>query len=130
MALCGAGSAFGQGARVPLPETLPDHPRLLLSAEEIDNLKALRAEDITRLELRAKFAESAVAMAGMSSGWSWNGGWSGDKFTGALTYPSLWAKNHWELRRRARISYWDSVQARQLVVLAGSLVMRGQADSG
>ncbi|MFQ5809835.1 MAG: alginate lyase family protein, partial [Armatimonadota bacterium] len=45
MVLCGAGSAFGQGERVPLPETLPDHPRLLLSAEEIAHLKALRAED-------------------------------------------------------------------------------------
>lgn len=87
-------------------------PRMM---QRRDALTALRAEDITRLELRAKFAESAVAMAGMSGGWSWNGGWSGDKFSGALTYPSLWSKNHWELRRRARISYWDSVQARQLV---------------
>ena len=77
--------------------------------------RALRSEDMTRLELRAKFAESAVAMASMSSGWSWRGGWSGDKFSGALTYPSLWSNNHWELRRRARIAYWDSVQARQLV---------------
>ncbi len=53
-------------------------------------------------------------MAAMSSGFG-IAGWAGDKFHGALTYPSLWSKNHWELRRRARISYWDSVQARQLV---------------
>ncbi len=40
-----AGATLGQGELVPLPDTLPDHPRLLLSAEEIADLRALRAAD-------------------------------------------------------------------------------------
>ena len=78
-------------------------------------LAVIQREDLHRLELRSRLRESAVAMAG----WSWMGGvssgWTGDKFSGGLSYPSAWSLNHYELRRRARIAYWESVQARALI---------------
>ncbi|MFW6312255.1 MAG: phage portal protein [Spirochaetota bacterium] len=41
--------------------------------------------------------------------------WGGQKFPGSLNYPSLWSANYTELRRRSRIAYWDSMQARSLL---------------
>lgn len=53
------------------------------------------------------------------TGWSWNGGlvgsWSGEKYPGALGYPGSWSLNYEALRRRSRIAYWDSEQARALL---------------
>ncbi|HET6499057.1 MAG TPA: phage portal protein [Coriobacteriia bacterium] len=72
------------------------------------------AADPVRLQARLDLMQSA-----MGSLWSWQGGysgtgWRGDKFSGALSYPSGWSFDHYELRRRARIAKWDSVQARAL----------------
>jgi len=53
------------------------------------------------------------------SGWSWNGGivqsWTGSKYPGALSYPGLWSLDYTALRRRSRIAYWESLQARALL---------------
>jgi len=54
-----------------------------------------------------------------SQDWSMTGGvysqWSGEKYPGALNYASLWSANYTELRRRSRIAYWDSMQARSII---------------
>lgn len=70
-------------------------------------------EDLARLEARARIWEAAAATAG----WSMPSlvSWAGEKYSGALTYPSVRTMNHPHLRRRARIAYWDSVQARALI---------------
>lgn len=51
--------------------------------------------------------------------WSWRGGfirdWIGDKFRGALNYPSKWKLDHYSLRQQSRIAWWDSVETRSLV---------------
>lgn len=41
--------------------------------------------------------------------------YTGNKFSGALNYPALWGANYTELRRRSRIAYWDSLQARSIL---------------
>lgn len=53
-----------------------------------------------------------------TSGWSWTGGvsmFTGEKWPDALNYAGLWSIDYRTLRRRSRIAYWDSVQARALL---------------
>jgi len=68
-----------------------------------------------RERLRQQLRYSTIA----SMGWSWSGGvassWTGEKYPGALNYAGLWNFNYEILRRRSRIAYWDSVQARALL---------------
>jgi len=67
----------------------------------------------SRMELRKRFYDSAMAVL-----WNWRGGfasWGGQKYPGALGYPSGWNLNHWQLRKRSRIAYWDSAEARALI---------------
>lgn len=72
-----------------------------------------QAEDATRLEARATIAKARVAMASMRTG---NGlGYGGDKYRGALSFDFVRTMDHVRLRRRSRIAYWDSVQARALI---------------
>lgn len=66
-----------------------------------------------RAELRRDLINMQIAAL-----WNWRGGvslWGGEKFPGALGYPSGWQLNHWQLRRRARIAYWDSAEARAII---------------
>lgn len=73
------------------------------------------ARDLLPLPTGAPPTRGPVA----STGWSWTGGlgtsWSGEKFPGALQYATGWSFNHEQLRRRSRIAYWDSPQARALL---------------
>jgi|GEM_PF-857303 len=62
--LLNATGSSGQGERVALPDKLPDHPRLLLSAEEIANLKALRAQDPWAAEIIGSIISSAEGWLG------------------------------------------------------------------
>lgn len=66
-----------------------------------------------RNQLRRDLFNTTMAML-----WNWRGGaslWGGEKFPGALNYPSGWQLNHWELRRRSRVAYWDSSEARAII---------------
>lgn len=71
--------------------------------------------DLGRATLRRNMRHSAMAM----SSWTGQGGYlstfSGEKYPGALGYPSGWNLDHEKLRRRSRIAYWESVHGRALI---------------
>lgn len=62
-----------------------------------------------------KMRISAIAM----QGWMGQGGiinqWTGEKFYGAMGYPAIVHQNPTLLRRRSRIAWTESVQARELL---------------
>ncbi len=74
----------------------------------------MRIFDIFRKKARKKAQQIRP-----SASWSWRGGfirnWLGEKFSGALHYPSKWNLDHYSLRQQSRIAWWDSVETRSLV---------------
>ena len=88
-------------------------------AERYDDLSTLQKLNILMASPNVPPAQKQRLSAIAMQGWNWQGGlinqWTGEKFYGAMGYPPIVHRNPTLERRRSRIAWLESVQARELL---------------